>query len=147
MRSLIATAPHEDSPAIFLPQQRCIFLIQRVQAWLASDEDLDDSIHTVLAQLFVHLAPIIQDMSGSHWELMFDIIDSNLEVVSWQGTSSLVPLYHSCVLLRQLKSLTTTNRELRGSIGPALSKSTQTALGLLTSRPRSFPLLDAMRDL
>lgn len=80
LRMLLATAPALDAPIIFLPQQRSMFLIQRVQVWIGSDDELDEEIHANVAELFLHLAPIIQELSGSHWDLIFDIVESNLEV-------------------------------------------------------------------
>lgn len=57
-----------------------MFLIQKIQTWLAGDDDLDDEIYAGIAELFVHLAPIVQELSGGHWDLIFDIIEMNLEV-------------------------------------------------------------------
>lgn len=86
LRVLLATSPPLDEPIIFLPQQRTMFLIQRMQAWISSDDDLADEIHTAIAELFLHLAPIVQELSGSHWDFMFDIIESNLEVSDYSST-------------------------------------------------------------
>lgn len=61
-----------------------MFLIQAVQKWIASDDDLPEEIHSRVAELFIHLSPIVQELSGSHWDLVFDIIESNLEV-SWRA--------------------------------------------------------------
>ena len=80
LRSLLATAPPLDAPIIFLPQQRTMFLIQRIQTWIISDCDLGAEVQASLAELFLHLAPIVQELSGSHWDLFFDIIEFNLEV-------------------------------------------------------------------
>lgn len=82
LRVLLSTAPPLDAPIIFLPQQRTMFLIQRMQTWISSEDDLVDEINTMMAELFLHLAPIVQELSGSHWDLIFDIIESNLEVRS-----------------------------------------------------------------
>lgn len=59
-----------------------MFLIQRIQVWIGSDDDLVEEIHSRITELFLHLAPIVQELSGSHWDLIFDIIESNLEVCS-----------------------------------------------------------------
>jgi E3 ubiquitin-protein ligase listerin len=80
LRLLLATTPPLDAPIIFLPQQRTMFLIQAVQRWIASDDDLEEEILASVAELFLHLAPIVQELSGSHWELVFDVVESNLEV-------------------------------------------------------------------
>lgn len=80
LRSLLATAPPLDAPIIFLPQQRTMFLIQRIQTWINSDCDLGGGVQAALAELFLHLAPIVQELSGSHWDLFFDVVEFNLEV-------------------------------------------------------------------
>lgn len=80
LRLLLATAPPLDAPIIFLPQQRTMFLIQAMQRWIGSDDDLEEEILASVAELFLHLAPIVQELSGSHWELVFDVVESNLEV-------------------------------------------------------------------
>lgn len=80
LRLLIAAAPPSDSTIVFLPQQRAIFLLQALQKWVASDEDLDEEINTRLVEIFVHLAPIVQEITGSHTDFFFDLVESNLEV-------------------------------------------------------------------
>ena len=80
LRSLLATAPPLDAPIIFLPQQRTMFLIQKIQTWVNSEKDLGTGVQALLAELFLHLAPIVQELSGSHWDLFFDVIEFNLEV-------------------------------------------------------------------
>lgn len=82
LRVLLATAPPLDAPIIFLPQQRSMFLIQKISSWVASDDEIGDELYSGVAELFVHLAPIVQELSGGHWDLIFDIIESNLEVRS-----------------------------------------------------------------
>lgn len=57
-----------------------MFLIQAIQRWIGSDDDLEEEILASVAELFLHLAPIVQELSGSHWELIFDVVESNLEV-------------------------------------------------------------------
>ena len=86
LRLLCAVAPSPDSPQIFLPQQRVVLLIQTIQRWIDGDDELEDEIHGKLAELLVHLAPLMQSLSGSHWDLMFDVIESNIEV-----SASVVP--------------------------------------------------------
>lgn len=82
LRLLSVVAPPLDSPYIFLPQQRAIFLLQTLQKWVSSDDELSDEVHGRLAELFVNLAPVVQSLPGAHWDLMFDILESNVEVGS-----------------------------------------------------------------
>ncbi|RSH88769.1 hypothetical protein EHS25_002997 [Saitozyma podzolica] len=82
LRLLIASAPPRDAPSVFLPQQRAVFVLRHVGGWLTSDEadDLDEEIEYRLAQLYTALAPIVQDLSGGHWDSIFDLVDSGLEI-------------------------------------------------------------------
>ena len=81
LRLLVSSTPSLESDVAFLPQQRSIFLIQAIQRWYASDEDVSREIDSLLAHLLIHLTPIIQTVDGSHWEFMFDLLDSNMEVM------------------------------------------------------------------
>ncbi|KAI5475113.1 ubiquitin-protein ligase E3 [Pseudohyphozyma bogoriensis] len=154
LRTLLATAPSLDAPIIFLPQQRSMFLIQRIQVWIGSDDDLDEEIHSAVAELFLHLAPIIQDLSGSHWDLVFDIIESNLETASWTEASTLPALYQSCRLLTQLKDLASSNKELKATAQARIDSSLELVRDLFVSRPNSvdrnaprLTVLEAMAQL
>lgn len=80
LRQFIAATPLSESDVEILPQQRAIFLLQALQKWVASDEELDEEIESLMAHLFQHLAPIVQSVPGAHWDLMFDVIATNLEV-------------------------------------------------------------------
>lgn len=80
LRQLIAATPLPDSDVELIPQQRAIFLLQSLQKWVASDEDLEEEIESLLAHLFIHIVPIVQSVLGSHWDLIFDVIETNLEV-------------------------------------------------------------------
>jgi hypothetical protein len=84
LRLLVAVAPPHDSSADFIPQQRAIFLLQNLAKWFTSEaddgEEIGDELHARLAELFLPLAPGLQNLSGAHWDFMFDVIESNLEV-------------------------------------------------------------------
>lgn len=88
LRLLNALTPPEQSEDIFLPQQRAIFLMQHLNGWLLSEdeaaEDITEEIEARIALLYSALAPIVQDVSGSHWNSIYDMISSNLEVSSAQ---------------------------------------------------------------
>ena len=82
MRLLLATAPGADSASEFIPQQRAIFVLRHVSSWLASDEvdDLPEELEFRLAELYNVLAPIVQDLPGGHWDSIFDLMESGIEV-------------------------------------------------------------------
>jgi hypothetical protein len=82
VRRLLASAPPADAPSVFLPQQRAIFVLRHVASWLTSDaaDDFDESIEVYVTQLYTALAPVVQDVSGSHWDEIFDLIENGLEV-------------------------------------------------------------------
>ncbi|SDA06537.1 BZ3501_MvSof-1269-A2-R1_Chr4-2g06583 [Microbotryum saponariae] len=137
LQVLLATAPPADAPVIFLPQQRSMFLIQNIQRWIASDEDLAEEIHAAVAELFVHLSPIVQDMSGSHWDLMFDIIESNLKTANWDDNATLSSLYHSCRLIMTMQDLASRNKDLRALAKERINTSLAFIRDLFVSRPDS----------
>lgn len=80
LRHLVASAPLPDSEGVYLPPQRAVFLLQALQKWVASDEELDEEIDSLLVQLCSGLAPILLTVPGSHWDFIFDLMESNLEV-------------------------------------------------------------------
>jgi hypothetical protein len=80
LRRLVSTAPDPESVIIFLPQQRAVNVIKACQQWITSDEDIDEEVESVMLLVFLHLAPILHTVPGAHWEFIFDVIESNLEV-------------------------------------------------------------------
>lgn len=79
LRKLAAMAPDPDSEIIFLPQQRAVNVMKTCNEWITSDEEVDD----VLSQMTLissDLIPIVQNVPGSHLDLIFDLIVSDLEV-------------------------------------------------------------------
>jgi E3 ubiquitin-protein ligase listerin len=80
LRKLAMTAPDPDSEVVFLPQVRAVNLVKACQQWVGSDEDVDELVESEMTFLFFHLAPILQDVSGSHWDFIFDVVENNIEV-------------------------------------------------------------------
>lgn len=86
LRRLAAAAPDPDSEVVFLPQQRAVQLVKACQTWVQADDDedeeggVDEEVESAMTQVFVSLAPILQDITGAHWDFMFDVIENNLEV-------------------------------------------------------------------
>lgn len=80
LRSLAAVAPRIESDVIFLPQQRAVYVVQTLQSWFGSDEDIDEAVERDATLIVYYLAPLIQSIQGSHWEFVLDLLESNLEV-------------------------------------------------------------------
>ncbi|KAN0061932.1 hypothetical protein ACQY0O_005927 [Thecaphora frezii] len=113
LRLLVATAPDIDSDVSLVPQQRAIFLLQALQRWIASDEEIPEEINVWLAQLFVFLIPIVQDLSGNHVDFFFDLVESNLDVASLTDDATLPGLYFTLQLLETLRDFALRNASLR----------------------------------
>ena len=82
LRLLLASAPPSDSTSLFIPQQRALFVLRHVTGWLADDDadDLPEETEYRIAELCTALAPIVQDLTGAHWDSIFDIVESGLDV-------------------------------------------------------------------
>ncbi len=80
LRRLAATAPDPDSDVVFLPQPRAVNFVKACQGWIASDADIDEDVESEITNVFFHLVPILQNVSGTHWDFIFDLIENNLEV-------------------------------------------------------------------
>lgn len=50
------------------------------QQWVASDEDIEEDIESEMTLVFSHIVPLLQNVSGTHWDFIFDVIENNLEV-------------------------------------------------------------------
>lgn len=87
LRKLAVTAPGVDSDIVFLPQLRAVNALKVCQQWIISDEEIDEEVQGAMTLTFFHLAPILQNVPGAHWDLMFDVMENNLEVMnnySWE---------------------------------------------------------------
>jgi hypothetical protein len=115
LRLLIASAPPSDAASLFLPQQRAILVLRHIASWLASDDadDFDESMEVYVAQIYTALAPVVQDLSGAHWDGIFDLIENGLESASLADVSSHALLYECLVLLQQVRDLCAANKSLR----------------------------------
>lgn len=80
LRKLAASAPDPDSVVVFLPQPRAVNVVKACQQWISSDVDIDEEVESAMTLVFLHLAPILQNIPGAHWDLIFDVLESNLEV-------------------------------------------------------------------
>jgi len=80
LRHLLALAPQPESDTAFLPPTRAVQVLQTIQKWISSDEELDPMIESQTTWLLLHLAPVVQSLQGAHWFFAFDLIENTLEV-------------------------------------------------------------------
>lgn len=131
LRRLVTVAPDVESDVAFLPQNRAVNLMKACQTWVASDEEIDEGVESAMTLVFLHLAPILQSVPGAHWDLIFDIMENNLEVrlnlprvgetklmpisqfVSFADHSTLVALARTLRLVTTVRDLCATNKALR----------------------------------
>lgn len=115
LRLLVAAAPDVDSTTMLIPQQRAIMLLKTFQKWVASDkaDEFEDEMHARMAQVFMHVLPIVQEMAGSHLDLCFDLVETGLSGRNIYDVNQL-PLIHSfLVLLDMLRTLAARSETLR----------------------------------
>ncbi|KAG8876133.1 hypothetical protein FRB98_007445 [Tulasnella sp. 332] len=149
LRQFIATTPQSDSDVELLPQQRAIFLLQAFQKWVASDEELDEEIESLMAHLFLHIAPIVQSVPGAHWDLILDVIETNLENSSLRDLTSLTTITRTIDLVTKLDDLASSNRSLKEIWIPRQSAVLKLVADRLMERiddlPRSEQRLDVRK--
>ncbi|KAF7796133.1 hypothetical protein EIP86_007306 [Pleurotus ostreatoroseus] len=115
LRQLIAIAPDPESDIVYLPVPRAVNLMKSCQQWITSDEDLDEEVEAEMTSVFLHLAPILQNVSGSHWDLIFDVMENNLENCSFDDAATLPMLARTLRLLIVIQDLVSTNKALRAA--------------------------------
>ncbi|KAJ9476548.1 E3 ubiquitin-protein ligase listerin [Pseudozyma hubeiensis] len=116
LRTLVALAPPVDSDLAIIPQQRAMFLLKDIQKWYSDDGnngDSEEETSTRLAELFVHLLPVVQDVPGSHIDFIFDTLETNLELCSLAEDDTVAQLYHNLRLLETMRDLASRNANLR----------------------------------
>ncbi|KAG8794615.1 hypothetical protein FRC12_023113 [Ceratobasidium sp. 428] len=109
---LNSLAPPTESGIVFLPQQRAVYLIQALQKWMTSDEELDESLEAHVTTTLYHLLPIIQTVPGAHWEFTFDLLETNFGV-DGETTSTLYQLLQTLRAVYSIHELALTNKALR----------------------------------
>ena len=117
LRLLIAAAPPSDAASLFLPQQRALLVLRHISSWLASDDadDFDESMEVYVARIYTALAPVVQDLSGAHWDGIYDLIENGLDSASLSDLSSHALLYECLVLLQQVRDLCGSNKSLNAT--------------------------------
>ncbi|WFC97537.1 hypothetical protein MYAM1_000251 [Malassezia yamatoensis] len=80
-----------------IPTQRAVFAMQAIQRWLASEEDLPDTLFALLPSVCADMAPVLQSVAG-RMDFMMDLIEENLsamdvsEALGWVGLDSTLSL-------------------------------------------------------
>lgn len=121
LRLLLLLAPPLDSDAVFLPTQRAINLVQAIEKWITSDESDDDDegvdpiVESRTLALFQQLAPILQSLSGRHWEFAFDVVESTLEDASLSDLDMFVQISRALDLIIVIQGLVVTNKQLKAT--------------------------------
>ncbi|TFY76325.1 hypothetical protein EWM64_g7687, partial [Hericium alpestre] len=115
LHRLIASAPDPDSDIVFLPQPRAVNFLKACQQWIGSDEELDEDLESEMTFAFFHLVPILQNVPGAHWDLIFDVIENNLENSSFEDDETLTILWRTVKLVQVIQDLVTYNKPLRAS--------------------------------
>ncbi|KIJ37270.1 hypothetical protein M422DRAFT_33818 [Sphaerobolus stellatus SS14] len=113
LRSLNAIAPDPESDVIFMPQQRAVFLVQALQGWMGSDEDIDEGVEVEVTKVLADIAPILLGLQGAHWEFIMDLVESNIENCSFKDLDTLVLLSRTLRLVSVIMDLAKTNKYLR----------------------------------
>ncbi|KAI0075975.1 hypothetical protein K474DRAFT_1645833 [Panus rudis PR-1116 ss-1] len=113
LRRLSAVAPDPDSDVVFLPTPRAVNVMKACQQWVSSDEDINEAVESEMTQVFTHLAPILQNVPGAHWDFILDVMENNLENCSFDETASLPTLARTLKLLLTVQDLAGTNKSLR----------------------------------
>ncbi|WVF72830.1 hypothetical protein IAT40_007648 [Kwoniella sp. CBS 6097] len=120
LRLLIASAPPADAASVFLPQQRALFVLRHVNGWLTAEDDDDEAempeeVEYRIAELETAVAPIVQDLSGAHWDGIFDLVENGLDASVLDDPTTSCVLYQSLVLLQQIRDLCQSNKALRAA--------------------------------
>jgi hypothetical protein len=87
-------------------------VIQTIERWIASDEDIDPVIESRTLSLLYHLAPILQSVVGRHWDFAFDLVENTLENSSLGDLDSLVQLSRALDLISTIAKFGLTNKQL-----------------------------------
>lgn len=134
LRRLAASAPDPDGDVVFLTSPRAINVVKACQGWvLATDgddgdgddgEEMEERVESAMLPIFMHLAPILQNVPGGPWAFVFDVLegvlergastDTALEEEEEAGKTSedLIALTRALRLVLVLEELATRNKSL-----------------------------------
>jgi hypothetical protein len=86
LRRLAASAPDPDGDVVFLTSPRAINVVKACQGWVLADdgdgddgEEMEERVESAMLPIFMHLAPILQNVPGGPWAFVFDVLESVLE--------------------------------------------------------------------
>ncbi|KAH9941137.1 uncharacterized protein BXZ73DRAFT_75106 [Epithele typhae] len=113
LRNLAASAPDPESDIVYLPQLRAVNFMKACQQWITSDEDLEEDVHTEMTLVFASIVPILSNVPGGHWDLMFDVMENNLENASLDDSTTFVALARSLQLFMVIEDFAASTRTLR----------------------------------
>ncbi|KAH9041508.1 hypothetical protein EDB83DRAFT_2409286 [Lactarius deliciosus] len=139
LRRLVATAPDPESEVVFLPQPRAVNFVKACQGWVSSDEDIDEDVESEITNVFFHLVPILQNVSGSHWEFIFDVIENNLENTSFEDDTTLTTLWRTIRLIQVIQDQVLYNKALRADWKQRETTVLSLLRDIVASEPRSVP--------
>lgn len=105
LRMLQCAAPPHETGEPLIPTQRAIFVLQTLQRWVASDDDLDETVFALLATLFTHIAPVVQSVAGRHLDMMLDVVEENIHAIVLSEPAGWPSLLHTLTLLDTLYAL------------------------------------------
>lgn len=122
-----ASAPDPDGDVVFLTSPRAINVVKACQAWVLADDDddgeeMDERVESAMLPIFMHLAPILQNVPGGPWAFVFDVLESVLERASSTDKAleeeteetgeNLIALTRALRLVLVLEELATRNKSL-----------------------------------
>ncbi|KAF8268005.1 hypothetical protein EI94DRAFT_1728947 [Lactarius quietus] len=139
LRRLAATAPDPESEVVFLPQTRAVNFVKACQGWVASDEDFDEDVESEITNVFFHLVPILQNVPGSHWEFIFDLIENNLENTSFGDDTTLTTLWRTIRLIQVIQDQVLYNKALRADWKQRETNVFSLLRDIVAAEPRSVP--------
>ena len=69
---------------MFLTSPRAINVVKACQGWVLADdgddgEEMEERVESAMLPIFMHLAPILQNVPGGPWAFVFDVLESVLE--------------------------------------------------------------------
>jgi hypothetical protein len=87
LRRLAASAPDPDGEVVFLTSPRAINVVKACQGWVLGNdgddgEEMEERVESAMLPIFMHLAPILQNVPGGPWAFVFDVLEGVLERAS-----------------------------------------------------------------
>ena len=131
LRRLAASAPDPDGDVVFLTSPRAVNVVKACQRWVLGDggddseddgEEMEERVESAMLPIFMHLAPILQNVPGGPWAFVFDVLEGVLERASstdkalegeaGETGEDLIALARALRLVLVLEELATRNKSL-----------------------------------